>query len=156
MADYYELLKKAVSRVDPLAASESRQALYERARAAQLTQLLTIDPPLSEMEINDEQRALEEAVLRVEAEVSSGAPDEVGAPPLSDLARAANEIGRPIARDENGVRARAQAKPPTAAPALQILPPMMVRGDATGRLVRYWRWRPIPPKSAATGLASRR
>src|SRR6201996_6521743 len=139
MADYYELIKKAVSRLDPLAASESRQALYKRARAAQLTQLLSIDPPLSEMEISDEQMALEAAVLRVEAEVSQADPKRVGIPALADLARAADEIGRPVARDErHSTSLRARSNPMITTQVLQTAPPMMVKGGATGRLVRYW------------------
>ena len=50
MADYYALIKKAVARLDLDTRRESRWALYDRARLAQITQLRTIDPPLSEAE----------------------------------------------------------------------------------------------------------
>ena len=36
MADYYQLITKAVAGLDPDASGESRWALYERARAALL------------------------------------------------------------------------------------------------------------------------
>ena len=67
MADYYALIKKAVARLDLDTRRESRWALYDRARLAQITfQLRTIDPPLSEAEIIcGEQLELEEAVRRV-------------------------------------------------------------------------------------------
>ena len=75
MADYYSLISRAVAGLDRDAPHESRRALYERARAAQLTQLRTISPPLSEAEITRERLALEEAVSRVEGEAGQRASD---------------------------------------------------------------------------------
>ena len=157
MADYYSLIKKAVARLDP-SARESRRALYERARAAQLAQLRTISPPLSETEITGEQLELEEAVRTVEAEVARPARD-VEIPAISDLVTAADEIGKPIARVEDRssvIQARASAKPVSSASAIEMTLPMIVRGYATGRLTRYWRWRALPPRSAASKSVSGR
>src|SRR5271168_1837165 len=67
MADYHPLIARAV---DGLGTStgEARRALYERARAALVAQLRTIDPPLSEADITRERLALEDAIRKVEAE----------------------------------------------------------------------------------------
>jgi hypothetical protein len=159
MTDYYALIKRAVSRLDPTAPRERRRALYERARAAQTTQLRTISPPLSEAEIVSEQLALEEAVRRVEAETAKRSGD-VLVRTLSDLLAAADRIGEPITRAESaasGGRAEALVNP--SAPPNQsneVSPPMVICGGGTGRLVRYWRWRSLPRRSAASNLASGR
>ena len=143
MADYYSLIKKAVARLDLSASRESRQAIYERARSAQLAQLRSISPSLSEAEITGEQMALEEAVRRIETEVSPPAHD-VRAPANIDLLVAADEIGKPIVRpkDRSSI-AQAKAFANTFSPglAVEIPLPMMVCGGATGRLISYWRFR---------------
>jgi hypothetical protein len=67
MADYHPLIARAV---DGLGSStgEARRALYERARAALVGQLRSIEPPLSEADITRERLALEDAIRKVEAE----------------------------------------------------------------------------------------
>jgi len=157
MADYYHLIKNAVARLDASAPIESRRALYERARTAQLTQLRSLRPSLSENEITCEQLALEEAVRKVEAEAAAPARD-VRVSALRDLVRAADDIGKPIVHREDRpsiVLTKAPANPLSAAPAIET-PPLMVSGGATGRLVRYWRWRALPPKSTASTRMSDR
>lgn len=74
MADYYPLIARAVAGLDPSAPSESRRALYERARTALISQLRGVQPALSEAEITRERLALEDAVRRVEAEFARRAP----------------------------------------------------------------------------------
>lgn len=69
MADYYPLIARAVAGLKDNA-GESRRSLYERARTALITQLRSIDPPLSESDITRERLALEEAVRKVESEVA--------------------------------------------------------------------------------------
>ena len=54
MADYYPLIARAIAGLDPSAPGESRRALYERARAALIAQLRSVQPPLSESEITRE------------------------------------------------------------------------------------------------------
>ena len=73
MADYYPVLKRAISSL-PAGSGEARRAVYERARAALLRQLNTYDPPLSPTEITDQRLALEECIRRVESEVAVAAP----------------------------------------------------------------------------------
>src|ERR1700704_4974874 len=73
MADYYPLIARAISGLDPSAPGESRRALYERARAALIAQLRSVQPPLSESEITRERLSLEEAVRKVESEAAQRA-----------------------------------------------------------------------------------
>src|ERR1700750_67551 len=73
MADYYPLIARAIAGLDPSAPGESRRALYERARAALIQQLGSVDPPLSESEITRERLSLEEAVRKVESEAAQRA-----------------------------------------------------------------------------------
>jgi hypothetical protein len=67
MADYHPLIARAV---DGLGTStgEARRSLYERARAALVAQLRSIEPALSESDITRERLALEDAIRKVEAE----------------------------------------------------------------------------------------
>src|ERR1700716_1658000 len=100
MADYYPLIARAIAGLDPSAPGESRRALYERARSALLTQLRSVQPPLSESEITRERLSFEEAVRHVESEAAARDPppddDDRGQPrwsargdqdPLAELAR---------------------------------------------------------------------
>ena len=144
MADYFALIKKAVTRLDASARVEDRWALYERARAAQTTQLRTISPPLSEAEITREQLSLEEAVRRVEAEAGELVHDH-RLPIMNDLVIAADNIGKPIVRAEHR-SLDVQATPLTT---IQLGPTMIVGGDASGRLIGYWRWRSRPSQRVA-------
>jgi len=113
MADYYQLIAKAVAGLDPKAPSESRRALYERAHAALLAEMRTIHSPFTEAEITRERLALEEAVRRVEGETSQR-EREARIPSFSDLVT-----------DAEG----------------KTVPSMTVTGGATGRLIRVWRVR---------------
>jgi len=107
MADYHPLIARAV---DGLGTStgEARRALYERARAALVAQLRTIEPPLSEADITRERLALEDAIRKVEGETVRKARVEPrpAAPPLRPSA--------PIAKP--------QAPPPPATPARRDRP----------------------------------
>src|ERR1700738_2049644 len=75
MADYYPLIARAIAGLDPSAPGASRRALYERARAALIAQLRSVEPPLSESEITRERLSLEEAVRKVESEAAPRARD---------------------------------------------------------------------------------
>jgi hypothetical protein len=93
MADYYPLIARAIAGLDPSAPGESRRALYERARAALIGQLRTVQPPLSESEITRERLSLEEAVRKVESEAAQRAREILrasGAPRGGDAFRRAN------------------------------------------------------------------
>ena len=109
MADYYPLIARAIAGLDPSAPGESRRALYERARAALITQLRSVDPPLSESEITRERLSLEEAVRKVESEAAQRARDASRAPDSNRAgSRASGTLRAP---------ARAGARPAESAPA---------------------------------------
>lgn len=75
MADYYPLISRAVSGLSDQS-PEMRGAVFERARSALLQQLRSLDPPLSEDEIDQERDALDAAIATIEAEYS-GTLEEV-------------------------------------------------------------------------------
>src|ERR1700730_13891775 len=83
MADYHPLIARAI---DGLGTStgEARRALYERARAALVAQLRSIEPPLSEADITRERLALGAGSGRVEPAAARRARAEPrpAAPPL--------------------------------------------------------------------------
>ena len=101
MADYYPLIARAIAGLDPSAPGESRRALYERARAALISQLRSVQPPLSESEITRERLSLEEAVRKVESEAaqrarearSGGASSRAGDALRQDFGIFVNENG---------------------------------------------------------------
>src|ERR1700712_1031849 len=107
MADYYPLIARAIAGLDPSAPGESRRALYERARAALIAQLRSVQPPLSDTETPRERLSLEEAVRKVESEAAQRARDlaragaGAGAAASGDRARAGDAFranSQPAAR----------------------------------------------------------
>ena len=67
MADYQSLLTRAVANLPSTSSAAARQAIYDRARKALLTQLRTLRPPLPESDITREENALNQAIAQVEA-----------------------------------------------------------------------------------------
>jgi hypothetical protein len=144
MADYYPLIARAIAGLDPSAPGESRRALYERARAALIAQLRSVQPPLSESEITRERLSLEEAVRKVESEAAQRA---------RDISRAGGDRGRagdafrantrPNARSGEGAPpSPSQASRPPSQPASrEERPPRNLRADAPAPS------RPQPPSS---------
>src|ERR1700683_860169 len=108
MADYYPLIARAIAGLDPSAPGESRRALYERARAALIAQLRSVQPPLSESEITRERLSLEEAVRKVESEAAQRARD--ASRPGGDATRGAR------AGDAFRATTRPNARPGEASP----------------------------------------
>ena len=70
--DYEQLLARAVAGL-PRAAADARREVYERARAALRKQLQSIQLPGGQADIVAEEKALNEAIERVEASISEGA-----------------------------------------------------------------------------------
>jgi hypothetical protein len=112
MADYYPLIARAIAGLDPSAPGESRRSLYERARAALIAQLRSVEPPLSESEITRERLSLEEAVRKVESEAAQRARD---ASRSADAARSGGDRAR--AGDAFRATTRPAPRPGDAAPA---------------------------------------
>ncbi len=121
MADYYPLIARAIAGLDPSAPGESRRALYERARAALIAQLRSVQPPLSESEITRERLSLEEAVRKVESEAAQRARDG---------SRAAGGGGGDRARAGDAFRANTR---PTVRPAEPAPPPSTPQPPAPPR-----------------------
>ncbi|WP_298254837.1 hypothetical protein [Bradyrhizobium sp.] len=131
MADYYPLIARAIAGLDPSAPGESRRALYERARAALIAQLRSVEPPLSESEITRERLSLEEAVRKVESEAAQRARDAARpADPTRNGPRASGALranARPAARPSENAAAAAQ--PQQAPRSRQPAPPPLPRND---------------------------
>lgn len=79
MADYHPLISRAIAGLADNT-GENRRVLYERARAALVNQLRSIEPPLEEADITRERLALEEAIRKAEAEAATQAPAEEPGP----------------------------------------------------------------------------
>lgn len=103
MADYYTVLQRAVAAL-PENTGAGRRAIYDKARAALVRQLETIQPPLPAAEIAKQRLSLEEAVRRIEADVARAAPSRTAPPPRREP---------PPARPEPPPR----SDPPRAEPA---------------------------------------
>ena len=128
MADYYPLIARAISGLDPSAPGESRRALYERARAALIAQLRGVQPPLSESEITRERLSLEEAVRKVESEAAQRARDATrsgDAPRSGDATRSgdAPRAGGDRARAGDSFRANVRPNARPGEPSPPGLPP---------------------------------
>jgi hypothetical protein len=138
MADYYPLIARAIAGLDPSAPGESRRALYERARAALIQQLRSVQPPLSESEITRERLSLEEAVRRVESEAAQRAREASragGGSRGGDAFRRANARPGEAAPAPGAVpRPRTPAPPPSGRPSPggegEQRPPRNLRPDA--------------------------
>jgi hypothetical protein len=122
MADYYPLIARAIAGLDPSAPGESRRALYERARAALIAQLRSVEPPLSESEITRERLSLEEAVRKVESEAAQRARDATRS--SGDASRSGARAGdafrantRPNARPADPAQPPATSQPSTSQPS---------------------------------------
>lgn len=119
MADYYPLIARAISALDPNAPGESRRALYERARTALIAQLRSVQPPLSESEITRERLSLEEAVRKVESEAAQRARETSRPGGGSRSTGSGDAFRRASARaaDANASASSQPAAPPRARPA---------------------------------------
>jgi len=70
VVDYYKIVQRSVAALNP-DTEATRQALYERARAALAQQLCLKNPPVPNDSIRAELSALEEAINKVESEAWS-------------------------------------------------------------------------------------
>src|ERR1700692_4334667 len=80
MTDYQPLIARAIEGLGK-STGEARRALYERARSALVTQLRSVEPPLSESDITRERLSLEEAIRKVEADAARKARMEARSEP---------------------------------------------------------------------------
>jgi hypothetical protein len=105
MADYYTLLQRAIAGL-PENTPESREAIYERARAVLVQQLRNIQPPLADAEIDREYAALDAVIARIEAEIEPlQEPDWTQGEDLRDFELPPDEVP---AAERSASEARAQ------------------------------------------------
>jgi hypothetical protein len=112
MADYYPLIARAVGGLDKNT-GENRRALYDRARAALVSQLRGVQPALDETDITRERLALEEAIRKVEAEAhkrprAETQDSEAAEPSLRD--RGLRDFRETVAEVEGLGQATAEAR----------------------------------------------
>src|SRR5215831_5514861 len=70
MADYYQLLVRALTGLGKNPDEAWRAAFYARARGALVIELCGVTPPLSDAEITSECLLFEEAIRKVEADLT--------------------------------------------------------------------------------------
>src|SRR6202166_2692721 len=116
MTDYQPLIARAIEGLGK-STGEARRALYERARSALVTQLRSVEPPLSESEITRERLSLEEAFRKVEADAARKARMEARTEPRFEP--------RPLRPPSRPAPAAMPAPPPppAAAPPQPPAPP---------------------------------
>jgi len=134
MADYYSLLARAVANLPKSSPPSTRRAIYERARKALTNQLRSLKPQLPESDIAREERALDDAVARLEAEFEPATADihtlPVAAPAAaSDVAEAPPPVAPPPAPPAAPAPPRPVAAPvrpaaPPKAPPIPVRPPV--------------------------------
>ena len=106
MADYYPLIARAVEGL-PEQSRDQRHAVYERARTALIAQLRNLNPPLSEAEIQQEGRSLDEAITRVEANYAAAGGADAGDVPAPHAGDHLAAGGSRAATPAHGLRAPA-------------------------------------------------
>lgn len=116
MADYYPLLVRAISGLGQNTA-ETRKIVFDRARAALLKQLRSVEPPLPEGEIVRERQSLEEAIRRITAEYPEPPAAEEPAPVKPAPASA------PVASPSPPAPPQAPAPEPVAAKSEEVAEP---------------------------------
>src|SRR6266700_5750372 len=94
MADYYQLIARAVVGFHKNTDEARRAALYEHARGALVIQLCSLTPPLTESEITRECLSLEEAIRKIEAEVAQGTQTEAADPTPGKVAKQPQQAPR--------------------------------------------------------------
>ena len=137
MADYYPLLSRALSAL-PDRSPALRKAVYDRARSALVAQLRSLDPPISEPDIDLERQALDLAIARLEAEHAAPAATEVAPSPPSPFPP-------PRAPDPAPIQAPVPA-PPRIAPAPRAPVPPAVAPTAPATTSRPEPTLPPAPK----------
>jgi hypothetical protein len=148
MADYYPLLAKALANLPSRGAPTARRAIYERARKALIGQLRSIQPPVPESDIANEDAALDQAIARLEAEYAAQPVAAPAAPkPNPPAPSRANPVVNPSARPPASAPPANPSAPASrpAAPAPASAGPAAARPNPTAPPPG----RPVAPPAAA-------
>jgi len=108
MTDYQPLLARALGGLDRNT-SETRRAVYDRARQALLNQLRSANPPMADADITRERLALEDAIRKTETEAVLAEPHSVRTP-------SAGRMPPPPARTPAAPQAHASVPRPPVTP----------------------------------------
>ncbi len=127
MAEYFPLLDRAVSGL-PDQTSEARRSIYDRARAALIGQLRSVQPPIDEANIERENQALDEAIARIEARYPASAEPQPMQPNTAATAMPAPARPRPTPSERP--RPTLTPRPPVATPAADVRAPGLPTGKA--------------------------
>ncbi|MBV9289383.1 MAG: hypothetical protein JO288_16485 [Hyphomicrobiales bacterium] len=153
MADYQSLLARAVANLPDASSPANRQAIYERARKALLTQLRTLRPPLPESDIEREERALDNAIAAVESKFGaseiSPAPQLAPAAPPGQAQPAPTKPATPPAAGQPPPDAGTPARPAASAQAALKTVAQDPKPMATAPAPRQTPSRPAAPLAAA-------
>ena len=151
MADYQSLLTRAVANLPSMSSAATRQAIYDRARKALLTQLRTLRPPLPESDIAREEKALDQAIALVEAKFGATELGSLGAdpprPPPTPRRRA--QLRRQVRRRSDLPLPLRPAQAAPTAPARAAPPPIPQRQPAARPPDQQTPPRPAPTRPIA-------
>lgn len=151
MADYYPLIARAVEGL-PEQNPDQRHAVYERARTALIAQLRSLNPPLSEAEIQNESRSLDDAINRVEADYAPSAgfdADHFSTAPTDEMPARLEPEAQRGASSVHGLRAPAPqpaqddevedayAEPAVARPKIDSRPHPAMQSKGRGRTIVF-------------------
>lgn len=146
MADYYPLLARAVQGLSDQT-PEARRAVYERARAALVAQLRSLNPPLGEPEIEREIAALNNAVDRVEADYTAPAAAGLNLDAFSDILSGKPSAGAPrpappghglrapAPPEDDDAQAEAHAEAVISRPKVESRPHLAIRKEGHARTI---------------------
>lgn len=164
MADYYPLLARALDAL-PDRSPGLRRAVYDRARNALISQLRSLEPPLSEDDIDLERRALDAAIERLEVEhggIPAPANDAAGeaakepppppaSPPGPAPAPAPDPLPPPLPQPASAEPLPEAAPPAQTGPAEPVLP-----AAPSPRFVLTPELADEKPREAAIAIAARK
>jgi hypothetical protein len=125
MADYYPLLARALDAL-PDRTPALRKAVYDRARNALIGQLRSLDPPLSDADIDLERRALDAAIERLEVDyggLPAPANDAAHETPREVPSRARPAEPQPVVAAEIPPSSPPEPEPPPPAPVMPVAKP---------------------------------
>src|SRR6266849_5323555 len=113
MADYYQLIARAVAGFHKNTDEARRAAIYEHARGALVIQLCSLTPPLTESEITRERLSLDKAIRKIEAEVAHGPQAEAAHPaPAPNAPKQPQPQPEPLSSEQDGPPAAGRGPSP--------------------------------------------